>query len=903
MTSGRRHRTWSATISRRLSATLRAPRSSFPERLRRICPRSHLPTPVSTRRASTHPAFDTDDPWNDAETAQADEGEFQEFFSEDKPAEPGATQPKTAKPAKKSGGGYTTKIALLAGLIVVLGGAALFLTVLQGDNSNDTEMPGLGDSGDSNVPDEDRTVEAAPELGPLSALNGGTAAEYRSYIEEATAAVGAGGAADARAQLVIAQALLFTETPEDPDLRTAMEQQFAALESAEPSTLVQLARGAYLASIGDERAMTILALLANGEYGAYAQLFSGLQGIQAYRGVATAEALVADGSGEAPVAPIGDQPSATLEDSIARSLDAAIEAAPSLVSARYWRGWVALQQGDPEAARPLFEQAASLNEAHVRSRVGVASSALRSGSIGEASEMLNELHEATADTASARELGEILVEMARVELAMIDPGSALLFLQQALQNDPQNSDAIRLLGETWYEMDAHHEAIDFYQNTATLSRDNPETALLLVRGWVGLEDWTEARSEIDSARSAFPNDGRFPYYLGLVNEGEADFERARELYREALQIDPGFLRPQLRLAELAMLEGRTTEAIDLIEDAIAGPASDASTYTDMGDLLLELGQTNEAINVYRRALEVDRSYPYARLALVQHYLNTDQPERALGELDEMADSGVQSDRVPYLRAKAYLRLELYDRGIEVMIELLDDENDQTVEYAEYLHLMGRMQFGAGNPQSAREYFTRAYDLSPSRLDSLYWQGRCDIELGSYSEAITSITTVASNTRAGEHYFWLGYALEQSDQPTEALQDYTRAVDSDMAWSLANPDVFYRRGRLYYMRGVNSSAYRDLRVVLTLNPRHSSAARVMGRVHFEDRDFDRSIALLEQSLAIEPENPETNYYLGIAHLNRDAESDAIALPYLETAPRRRVRGPSPRAVPPAWLRVQ
>ena len=184
--------------------------------------------------------------------------------------------------------------------------------------------------------------------------------------------------------------------------------------------------------------------------------------------------------------------------------------------------------------------------------------------------------------------------------------------------------------------------------------------------------------------------------------------------------------------------------------------------------------------------------------------------------------------------------------------------------------------------AARQHFVRAYEESPTLGEAQYYVGRCDIELGGYNEAITSLTAASRRSNSGEYHFWLGVALDKADQRVQALQEFDQAIEDDVAWSLENPEVYSRRGRLFYERGAMRAAYRDLRTVLTLRPLHSEAAWTLGRVHFEERSYSRSIEAFEFSLSLDPEQPQVHYEAGLAYLRLEPADRESAVGHFERA---------------------
>jgi len=244
----------------------------------------------------------------------------------------------------------------------------------------------------------------------------------------------------------------------------------------------------------------------------------------------------------------------------------------------------------------------------------------------------------------------------------------------------------------------------------------------------------------------------------------------------------------------------------------------------------------------------------------------------------MVDSGVDTPRVQFLHARALTATGEYSRALEELTALVN----QDAENPDYLHALGLAHFGAGDWVNARRRFTEAYEMLPTMSDALYYMGRCDIELNAYHEAISELSTVSMRSNRGEYHYWLGFALEQSRQQQQAFSEYTKAVVDDIGWSLENPEVFYRRAEIFAQSNAPSQARNELQILLTLRPRHAEALRLLGRLNFDERNFNAAIDAWERSLAENSDQPETRYYMGRAWLEREPADLQRAMSFLEQA---------------------
>ncbi|MBU6159772.1 MAG: tetratricopeptide repeat protein [Myxococcales bacterium] len=783
-------------------------------------------------------------------------------------------------------------------------------------------------------------VAVASVVGELSSLKSAGPAQLREFI--ASAAVSATSSADDRAKVLIAQCLHQMWVPSDTEAIGGMRSLYDGLVVVEgaDAELIALARGAFEAVSRDADPATGLQSVRNPAYVPLARLFEAVYGIQSYRGVSYAVAAPAapeaapgfgtgaegsgaaqgnaapgegsspsaegsageqvdggpdaavvtegsagdaDGSGaagtdDATAAATAAAAPAELDDAVMRSLERALSADPDLGAALYWSAWARLEMGDYAAALEGFDRLTTANDLHVPGHIGAASALLRSGNLADADARIQRVIDEMEAQSLPSERAQTYISSAEISIARLQTQLAIESLLSALQAEPGNRRALSMLGEQFYESGQYQRALEFFQSHADLAQDDPEAIVGLVRAYLGLQMFPEATSSLEGAVARFPLDGRFPYFLGRVAEEQAEFDRAIEYYTQATQIDGSFRDPWLRLAQLAQRSADVPEALAYLQRVPLAELEDADLANEIGEVYLSLGEANRAVGAFRRALEIDQAYPNARISLAEHYLTIEEYARALGEIRLMVDSGVDTPRVQFLHARALTATGEYSRAQEELTALVNQEADNP----EYLHALGLAHFGAGDWVNARRRFTEAYEMLPTMSDALYYMGRCDIELSAYHEAISELSTVSMRSNRGEYHYWLGFALEQSRQQQQAFSEYTKAVVDDIGWSLENPEVFYRRAELFAQSNAPSQARNELQILLTLRPRHAEALRLLGRLNFDERNFDAAIDAWERSLNENSDQPETRYYMGRAWLEREPADLQRATSFLEQA---------------------
>ena len=110
--------------------------------------------------------------------------------------------------------------------------------------------------------------------------------------------------------------------------------------------------------------------------------------------------------------------------------------------------------------------------------------------------------------------------------------------------------------------------------------------------------------------------------------------QAEDVYRQALDIDPVFGRAAIGLSELLLNENRPVEALAAISPAATRPDADIHVLSAYALTLKALGRLDEAVGIYRRAVQLA-----PRSAVAEHNLAA-----TLGDVEHYAEAEAAARR-------------------------------------------------------------------------------------------------------------------------------------------------------------------------------------------------------------------------------------------------------------------
>jgi tetratricopeptide (TPR) repeat protein len=468
---------------------------------------------------------------------------------------------------------------------------------------------------------------------------------------------------------------------------------------------------------------------------------------------------------------------------------------------------------------------------------------------------------------------------------------AVMEAQDILKRDPSNLEAHKLLGRIYLRSLGDIQTGQGSQNVLKLAVEQYEQIIKIE-----------------------PDNVDDHLLLGRLYRLNNDLQKAENEFKTAVKLEPDSEEAVTTLAYLYNEEGDTARAGEVLS-SIPDVARSAKLYSALGYTYEQQKQYKNAINAYKKAVELDRENLDAIRGLAQNLMNDGQSDAALEQYKIIADANPEdwqtylhiaeiyrkngkfdlaleslkkaqsmapdSIEVPYNLAAVYQAEGHYDEAIPVLQDLLKktekpdnnytqpDKNNRSV----FLERLGTIYRENNNSTQALETFRKMLVLGDENAERGYQQ-------------------IIDTHREGKQW------QQATDSAKEAVQKLPNNRSLKMVYAAQLADMGQADAGLQQVKALLKGAPEDREVYITLSQMYSRLKRwpeaeealdkadqlstkdedkeyiyfLRGSTYERQKKYEAAEEMFRKALLSEPQNATALNYLGYMLADRGMKLD-------------------------------
>jgi tetratricopeptide (TPR) repeat protein len=328
------------------------------------------------------------------------------------------------------------------------------------------------------------------------------------------------------------------------------------------------------------------------------------------------------------------------------------------------------------------------------------------------------------------------------------------------------------------------------------------------------ERYQEAIQAFTKAIELKPDFYQAYYAMGLALEF-VDHKLANQSYQKVVAIEPNFYQAWRQLGYTYSMLGKSQEALESIDKAIALNSQDFMLYIWRGNFLMGKELYPEAREALTKAIAL-RPHPFAYHDRGLSYAYTGDYQQALADFNSAIELDPDFLSAYVSRCETYRRLGDYQKATADCNRAIDLDPDWANAYIN----RGLIRSESGDTQGAIADYNKAIELDPQQPKPYLNRGVLLLESQDIQGAIGDLTkAIALQPDNAAAYSYRGYARSQIQDFQGAIADYNKAIElqPDLATAYIN------RGIARYQTGDTQGGIGDINAAAQLYEQQGDTA--------------------------------------------------------------------------------
>jgi len=345
--------------------------------------------------------------------------------------------------------------------------------------------------------------------------------------------------------------------------------------------------------------------------------------------------------------------------------------------------------------------------------------------------------------------------------------------------------------------------------------------------------------------------------LGTAEAGLRDRDKAEQLLREAIGLDPSAARPKIQLARL-LLGTKPDQADKLIDEAIAANPRSAEALQVKGEMLRSRSDQAGAIRLFDEALKIDPKYVLARLSRANVNIALGKYDAANEDLDPILKAAPNNFMANYLKALELAKKQDYAAADRIFDRI---SPGFSVFWAGY-YLQGATKFALGQYAQAETILAKYLNRVPDDLKAARLIATAAMQQHSPARAIEYLRPIVDKVTADAAALTvLGNAYMADGKPDLALQQFEKAAALDPD----NPAIKTRVGISEIDTGQGQQGLATLEQVFATESGAPVAGPTLVLSELRAKRLDKAAEVAGSLVGRDPKNPLYQTLMGVVRV--------------------------------------
>jgi tetratricopeptide (TPR) repeat protein len=380
------------------------------------------------------------------------------------------------------------------------------------------------------------------------------------------------------------------------------------------------------------------------------------------------------------------------------------------------------------------------------------------------------------------------------------------------------------------------------------------------------------------------------------------YENVETLWRHTIAASPQCWMAHNNLAAELKRQGRINEAINTYRKALQIKPDFEEAFFNLGNALAAQGRRGEAIKYYYEALRIDPDSVEVHVNLgnalaaqgryneaLSHYhdalrIKPDFEEAYYNMGKAMADQGKTADAIKYYYEALRIRPDFEEAHYNLANALIEQGKvaEAINHYYEALRVrpdfvevhisLGNILAAQGKYDEAVIHYSKALQIAPDSAEVHNNLGAALIREGKIDAGVVHFSEAL---RIRPDYVDAQNNLKNVLEAQERITDKAiKKIQESLNTAQENPALYYQLGNLYRKKGKLNEAIDQYKKAVSIQPQFTEALNNLAAAYFTTGEYNKSISVFKKIIGLQPDKPAAYYNIACIYARQNSKKDAI-----------------------------
>lgn len=451
-------------------------------------------------------------------------------------------------------------------------------------------------------------------------------------------------------------------------------------------------------------------------------------------------------------------------------------------------------------------------------------------------------------------------------LQLNDLKKAQLEFRNVLKKDFANADALAGLGQIAYQNKDQKKALEYYHQALSINSHNIQALAYLGEFWLAQHDFLKAEEayllilrinpQAYWAKEALEQVRAGPLLVEIEDKiNQNRFEQAVSLYQHLISENPTYPGYYIKLGKLYLEKKQSNDAIGLYFKALQILPQNVELQIALAFALIQNGELQKAQSTFKNALELDPNNPEAIAGLGKvAELSGNLPEAAFYYQSALKIDPNNLTSLIY-QAEFDIRQGHYEGAVKLyrkVHKLLPSALwvEQAIEDAKHGKLLAEIKKKelAKEEQEAEVLWLQLLQEAPHVSDYYLRAGFFYQKFKQYDKAINLFSKgIQEAPKSSPLYAALGLAYLSKKEQGEAYKAFLKSYKLDPQ----NPDALAGLGYVAFLKGHYEKAEKLIKSALAIDPNRVAALSSLGELWMKLKRYPEAQHVYQKLLQLNP----------------------------------------------------